>query len=175
VGDVIRYSRGLWIYPFLLRGRLPISVGSDVEFRSLRSLSLGQWVFIGGRASIGKSVTIGNSCYVGKNTFLDQNVIIEDRVSIARNCTIMTSTHRNDDPTRRSGKGEFVSEIVIGTGSWIGTGVMILPKVNRIGKFSIVGAGSVVTKDVPENTVVAGNPARVIRVLDPLTAPDDSR
>lgn len=55
------------------------------------------------------------------------------------------------------------SNLVIGTGSWIGRNVIILGKVKSIGKHVVVGAGSVITKDIPDYAVVAGNPARIIR------------
>ena len=111
----------------------------------------------------GTNITIGEHTYVNFNvTMLDVGPIrIGNNVLIAPNAQLYTATHDMDYQDRRSwqvyGKG-----ITIGDDVWIGGGAVICPGVT-IGARSIVGAGAVVTKDVPEDVVVAGNPARVIR------------
>jgi acetyltransferase-like isoleucine patch superfamily enzyme len=75
--------------------------------------------------------------------------------------------HPIDAQLRASGAADFeeqVGDIIIRDGAWLGTGVTVIGNVT-IGKGAIVGAGSVVTKDVPDNCIVAGNPAKVIRYL----------
>ncbi len=88
------------------------------------------------------------------------NVFIEDNVQIAMNVSLITNNH---DFYERSIL--TVKDIHIKKNAWIGAGATILPGVT-IGENAVVGAGSVVTHDVPSNTVVAGNPARIIKTLD---------
>ena len=88
------------------------------------------------------------------------NIFIEDNVQIAMNVSIITNNHDYYDRAVIT-----VKDVHIKRNAWIGAGATILPGVT-IGENAIVGAGSVVTHDVEPNTVVAGNPARVIRKLD---------
>ncbi len=88
------------------------------------------------------------------------NVIIEDNVNIAFNVSVVTNNHDFYDRPVLT-----VKNVHIKKGAWIGAGAIILPGVT-IGENAIVGAGSVVTKDVPNNTVWVGNPARQIKELD---------
>lgn len=106
---------------------------------------------------------------IGNNVFINSNLLamargsitIEDDVQIAGNVSLLSNNH---DPYERMILP--CKPILIQKGAWIGANVVILPGVS-VGKHSIVGAGSVVTKDVPDYVVVVGNPARVIRTLDP--------
>lgn len=93
-------------------------------------------------------------------------VTIGDRVAIADRVTLVVSSHPNFSRLRQI-TGEVHEPIEIGDDAWIGTCSVILPGV-RIGKGSVVGAGSIVTADVPENTIVVGNPARTLRVIIPV-------
>lgn len=88
-------------------------------------------------------------------------VYIDDRAEIAMNVTIITNNHDFYDRDILT-----IKDVHICRNVWIGAGAIILPGVT-IGENSIVGAGSIVTKDVPANTIVAGNPAKPIRKLDP--------
>lgn len=105
---------------------------------------------------------------IGKNVFINGNVLfmarggitIEDDVQIAANAQIISNNH---DPYERMVL--TCKPVLIRKGAWIGAGATILPGV-CVGKYAIVGAGSVVTKDVPDYAVVIGNPAMVIRTLD---------
>jgi acetyltransferase-like isoleucine patch superfamily enzyme len=112
--------------------------------------------------------TGGNEMRIGRNVFINQNctfydlggIDIADEVMIGPNVSIITSGHPLEPSQRRSvttGK-----PIVIERNVWIATGATIIGGVT-IGKNSVVAAGSVVTKDVPANTLAGGNPARVIR------------
>lgn len=100
----------------------------------------------------------------------DYRIIIGDRVSIAPNVTLISESLPNNSPHLASldyVRNKLVKDekIIIEDDVWIGASVTVLPGV-RVGKGAIIGAGSVVTKDVPAYTVVAGVPAKPIRSLD---------
>lgn len=111
----------------------------------------------------------GYNIDVGKNFYMNTNgvildcgkVTIGDYVMIGPNVTLCTAGHPLDAATRYT-YAEFAKPITIADKVWIGANVVVLPGVN-IGSGAVVGAGSVVTKDVPANTVVVGNPARVVK------------
>ncbi|MDN5357399.1 MAG: maltose O-acetyltransferase [Candidatus Methanomethylophilaceae archaeon] len=116
------------------------------------------------RCDVGFNIVLGRQVLINCNcTFLDSNhIIIGDFVMIGPNVTIITPDHSRD-PARRRAVGTVSKPVTIESDAWIGAGSIILPGV-KIGKASIVGAGSVVTRDVPPGTTVAGNPARPIGV-----------
>lgn len=108
--------------------------------------------------------SLGNYSDIGINCLLEGPVSIGDNVMMAPNCKFYTRNHIFADtgiPMNRQGLSD-PKPIIICDDVWIGTGSIILPGVT-IGKGSIVGAGSVVTKNVPAYSVVAGNPAKVIK------------
>ncbi|MGA9162569.1 MAG: sugar O-acetyltransferase [Actinomycetota bacterium] len=108
---------------------------------------------------------------VGARTFVNYGLValdvasiaIGDDVQIGPNVQLLTPTHPIDPDTRRA-KWEAAEPIAIGGNAWLGGGVIVLPGVT-IGENTVVGAGSIVTKDLPPNVVAAGNPARVVRSL----------
>lgn len=106
---------------------------------------------------VGKGVFINFGC-----TFLDRGGIsLKDNVFIGPNVQIITENHPEQPSVRRN---VYTKPVVIKRGAWIGASAVILPGVT-IGENAIVGAGAIVTKDVPDNTIVAGNPARIIREI----------
>lgn len=115
----------------------------------------------------------GYNIHVGKNFYANFDLVILDvcRVTIGHNCAIaprvciFTATHPLDAKTRISGL-EFGRPVTIGDNVWIGGQAVINPGVT-LGHNVVVGSGSVVTKSFPDNVVIAGNPARVIRTLTP--------
>lgn len=113
----------------------------------------------------GKNISVGENFYANMNcTILDVGrVTIGNNVMLAPNVNIFTATHPIDAKTRISGL-EYGLPITIGNCVWIGGNVTILPGVT-IGDNSVIGAGSVVTKDIPANVVAAGNPCRVIKQI----------
>ena len=111
----------------------------------------------------GRHIEIGDNSGIGVNAFLGGKITIGSDVMMGPDVVILTGTHRFDRldiPMNRQGFKEE-KPVAIGDDVWIGTRAIILPGVT-IGRGSVVGAGAVVTKDVPACTVVAGNPARVI-------------
>ena len=113
----------------------------------------------------------GSHIEVGKNFFANYNCTILDvaRVKIGDNCqmapnaAIYTAGHPIHPDTRNSGY-EYGIEVIIGDNVWIGGNAVICPGVH-IGNNVVIGAGSVVTKDIPDNVIVAGNPCRIIREI----------
>ena len=111
----------------------------------------------------------GNGLRIGRNVFINYNVTmldgavitIGDNVLIGPNCQLYTPQHPFEHVLRRKSV-ETAYPITIGEDTWLGGGVIICPGVT-IGKRCIIGAGSVVTHDIPDDCVAAGNPARVIR------------
>lgn len=118
------------------------------------------------RCDYGSHITIGSSCFANYGLVaLDvAPITIGDHVQMASNVQLLTPTHPIDPDLRRAG-WEAAEPIVIGNNVWLGGGVIVLPGVT-IGADTVVGAGSVVTRDLPAGVVAVGNPARVIRRVD---------
>lgn len=114
-------------------------------------------------------VDYGTRITIGPRTFINRGLTALDvaPITIGADCQIgphvqlLTPTHPIDPQPRRD-KLEAAQPIVIGDNVWLGGGVIVCPGVT-IGENSVIGAGSVVTKDVPANVVAVGNPARVVR------------
>jgi len=112
----------------------------------------------------GSEIEIGDNSDLGINCRIYGQVVIGNDVMMAPDVIIMTSNHnfdRLDTPMRNQGDAA-VRPVVIGNDVWIGTRVLILPGVH-IGNGSILAAGAVVTKNVPDFAIVGGNPARIIK------------
>lgn len=127
-------------------------------------------VFSPFRCSLGENISIGNNVMINSGcVFMDLGKIdIEDSVWIGPNCSIYTSGHAVNPQNRLKGMG-YAHNIKIEDNVWIGGNAVIAcgeKQGLRIGKNSIICAGSVVTRDVPENTMVSGNPAKIIRKLE---------
>ena len=113
----------------------------------------------------GYNIEIGENFYSNHNLIiLDGNkVTFGDNVFIAPNCSFYTAGHPLDYNTRNQGL-EYAKPIEVGNNVWIGGNVEVLPGV-KIGDNSVIGAGSVVTKDIPSNVVAVGNPCRIIKEI----------
>ena len=113
----------------------------------------------------GFNISIGKNFYTNHNvTILDgAKVTFGDNVFIAPNCVLSTAGHAIDSEQRSRGL-EIALPITVGDNVWIGTNVSVLPGVT-IGNNTIIGAGSVVNKNIPEGVIAAGNPCKVIRKI----------
>jgi maltose O-acetyltransferase len=119
------------------------------------------------RCDYGYNISIGERTFINYDcVILDCNrVVIGNDVQIAPRVQIYTATHPIDAVARRAGP-EYALPISIGDGAWLGGGVILCPGVS-IGANTVVGAGSVVTRDLPSDVVAAGNPCRVLRICGP--------
>ena len=124
----------------------------------------GKNINIGRRAKIHKNTSIGDNSGIGCGCEIDNQVTIGNNVMMGPNVLIYTRNHKISDteiPMRKQGMDEL-KPVVIEDDVWIGARVCILPGVT-IGKGSILGACTVVAKDIPPYSVVVGNPGRVIK------------
>jgi maltose O-acetyltransferase len=115
----------------------------------------------------GYNITIGARCFANFGLMaLDvARITIGDDVQIGPNVQLLTPTHPVEPEPRRA-KWEAAEPITIGDNVWLGGGVIVLPGVS-IGENTVVGAGSVVVRDLPPGVLAVGNPARIVRRLDP--------
>lgn len=120
-------------------------------------------VFTPFHTNFGKFITIGKNVFINHGcSFLDLGgITIEDDVLIGPNVQLITENHPINPAERKS---LVLASILIKKNAWIGAGAIILPGVT-VGENSVVAAGAVVTKDVPDNTVVAGVPAKIVKDL----------
>ncbi|KAL5115372.1 hypothetical protein ACEQ8H_006748 [Pleosporales sp. CAS-2024a] len=135
------------------------------------------WIEAPVHMDYGYNVKIGQGVFINfHSVWLDTCLItVGDRTLVGPNVSFYSATHPLDPALRDGTRGpELGKEIHVEQDCWIGGNVVILPGVT-VGRGSTVGAGSVVTKDVPEFTVVAGNPARVIRKMETAMAHEPRR
>lgn len=147
-----------------------VKVGQGVRifnFVNAYDCSIGDNTKIGAFVEIQKNAFIGKNCKISSHTFICEGVHIEDNVFIGHNVTFINDKYprsTNPDGSLQTEADWKVEETHIKKGASIGSSTTILSGIT-IGENSITGAGSVITKDVPANSIVAGNPAKVIRYL----------
>ena len=147
-----------------------VKLGKDVRlarFINLYGCEIGDETKIGAFVEIQKNASVGRRCKISSHTFICEGVRIEDHVFVGHGVTFINDTY----PRATTPSGDLqtqsdwrVERTVVRNGASIGSGSTILSNV-VIGEHAIVGAGSVVTRDVPARTIVAGNPARVLRSI----------
>src|SRR5207237_518763 len=151
-----------------------VKLGRDVSiynFVNLYGCEIGDGSRIGSFVEIQKGVRVGRNCKISSHTFICEGVTIEDEVFVGHNVSFI-----NDLYPRATAEGGRVQTdrdwrvipTLVRQGAAIGTGAVLLGGIT-IGQGAVVGAGSVVTRDVPAGSVVAGNPARVLRMVEPGT------
>jgi acetyltransferase-like isoleucine patch superfamily enzyme len=148
-----------------------VKLGKNVKlsrFINLYGCNIGDETKIGAFVEIQKNASVGKRCKISSHTFICEGVTIHDQVFVGHGVTFINDPY----PRATTEAGELQTEsdwvvqpTVVEEGASIGSGSTILSNI-RIGAHAIVGAGSVVTRDVPPRTIVAGNPARVLRSVD---------
>jgi acetyltransferase-like isoleucine patch superfamily enzyme len=145
-----------------------VKLGKDLKlskFINLYGCEIGDETTIGAFVEIQKNATVGRRCKISSHTFICEGVTIEDHVFIGHGVTFVNDPYpRATTQTGeiQTGKDWKVETTLVRKGASIGSGATILSNV-VIGEHAIVGAGSVVTREVPARGIVAGNPARLLR------------
>jgi acetyltransferase-like isoleucine patch superfamily enzyme len=145
-----------------------VQLGKDVkifDFVNLYGCSIDDNSKIGAFVEIQKNVNIGKNCKISSHTFICEGVKIDDNVFVGHNVTFINDKYpraTNTDGSLQTEADWNVVETTIKKGASIGSSATIMCGIT-IGENAIVGAGSVVTRDVPANAVVAGVPARLIK------------
>ena len=149
-----------------------VKLGRGVQlskFINLYGCEIGEETKIGAFVEVQKKAVIGKRCKISSHTFICEGVTVEDNVFIGHGVTFVNdsypraTTESGSLQTERDWKAE---PTLVKKGASIGSGSTLLSNV-IVGENAIVGAGSTVTKDVPANSIVAGNPARVLRMIEP--------
>lgn len=148
-----------------------VKLGKDVKlgkFINLYGCEIGDESKIGAFVEIQKNASVGRRCKISSHTFICEGVTIEDQVFVGHNVAFVNDSF----PRATSATGDLqtaedwvVEKTLVKKGASIGSGATILANVT-IGERAIVGAGSVVTRDVPPDVIVVGNPARILRRID---------
>ncbi len=147
-----------------------VKLGKDVkifDFVNLYGCSIGDNSKIGTFVEIQKNASIGKNCKISSHTFICEGVHIGDNVFVGHNVTFINDKYprsANPDGSMQTESDWVVIETHVKKGASIGSSSTILCGIT-IGENAVVGAGAVVTKDVPPNTIVAGIPARVIKKI----------
>lgn len=137
------------------------------DFVNLYGCDIGDYTKIGTFVEVQKGAKIGKNCKISSHTFICEGVTVEDNVFVGHNVTFINDAF----PRATTENGKLKSEqhwecipTLVRGGASIGSGATLLCGIT-VGENAIVGAGAVVTKDVPANTIVVGNPARVLREI----------
>ena len=147
-----------------------VKLGKNVKlskFINLYGCEIGDETKIGAFVEIQKNASVGRRCKISSHTFVCEGVTIEDNVFVGHGVTFVNDSYPRataPDGGLQTESDWKVEKTVVKRGASIGSGATILSKLT-IGENAIVGAGSVVTRDVPRNAIVVGNPARVVRLI----------
>ena len=151
-----------------------VKLGQNVKlskFINLYGCEIGDESKIGAFVEIQKNASVGKRCKISSHTFICEGVTVEDNVFIGHGVMFINDSY----PRATAADGNLqteadwkVEQTIVKKGASIGSGATILSNIS-IGENAIVGAGSVVTKDVPPGSIVVGNPAKVLRYIDKIT------
>jgi acetyltransferase-like isoleucine patch superfamily enzyme len=148
-----------------------VKLGPNVSlanFVNLYGCEVGEATKIGAFVEVQKNASIGKFCKISSHTFICEGVMVEDYVFVGHGVVFINDSYpraANPDGTLQTEKDWKVEPTVVRRRASIGSGATILANVT-IGENAIVGAGSVVTKSVPANAIVAGNPAKILRMIE---------
>ncbi|ABL00473.1 acyltransferase [Pelobacter propionicus] len=149
-----------------------VRLGKNVslsKFINLYGCEIGDNTKVGAFVEIQKNARIGSNCKISSHTFICDGVVIEDNVFVGHNVTFINDLlprATTDGGTLQTEADWVCEKTIIKRGASIGSSATLLCGIT-VGENAIVGAGSVVTRDVPPNTIVAGNPARIKRCIAP--------
>jgi acetyltransferase-like isoleucine patch superfamily enzyme len=149
-----------------------VKLGQSVKlskFINLYGCEIGDETKIGAFVEIQKNAVVGRRCKISSHTFICEGVTIEDNVFVGHSVTFINDSYprsTNEDGELQTESDWKVERTLVKRGASIGSGSTILSNV-VIGENAIVGAGSMVTRDVPANTIVVGNPAKILRTIGP--------
>ncbi len=154
-----------------------VHLGSNVflsKFVNLYGCVIGENTKIGAFVEIQKNSRVGRNCKISSHTFICEGVVIEDDVFIGHNVTFINDLYpraTNPDGTPQTQDDWKCIPTLVKKGACVGSGATLLCGIT-VHENAVIGAGSVVTRDVPPSVIVAGNPARVLReiTLDPVDA-----
>src|SRR5262249_15907790 len=135
---------------------------------NLYGCEIGDGTKIGAFVEVQKNASVGRNCKISSHSFICEGVTIEDHVFIGHNVTFINDTYpraTNEDGGLQTEADWKVERTRVKRGASIGSGATILPNLT-IGENAMLGAGSVVTRDVPDHAIVAGNPARILRFVE---------
>lgn len=152
IGPAVKLGKGVTIYQFV----------------NLYGCEIGDETKIGAFVEIGEGAKIGRKCKISSHSYICGGVEIEDEVFIGHGVTFINDRFprsTNIDGRLKRKKDFKIEKTLVKKGASIGSGATIMCGVT-IGKKAMIGAGSVVLKDVPEKAIVAGVPAKVLRILD---------
>lgn len=138
------------------------------KFINLYGCEVGDNTKIGAFVEIQKNAKVGRNCKISSHTFVCEGVTIEDEVFVGHGVTFINDTYPRATTSGGALQTEqdwHVERTIVRRGASIGSGATILSNI-VIGEKALIGAGSVVTKDVPAGAIVAGNPAKVIRLMN---------
>lgn len=166
-GDILEEQRSYneLLYDLNLLRPNQIKEQEGILKQLLASYGEGSFIQLPLHANWGCHTHIGKNCYANFNLTLvdDAPIYIGDDVMFGPNVTLSAGTHPID-PEARKKHLQYNKSIIIGNNVWIGANVVVMPGVN-IGENSVIGAGSVITRDIPANVVAVGSPCRVLREI----------
>lgn len=147
-----------------------VKLGKDVKifrFVNMYGCTIDDGTKVGSFVEIQKNATVGKNCKISSHTFVCEGVHIADNVFVGHGVTFVNDMYpraTNEDGSMQNDEDWSLVETFVKKGASIGSGSTILGGIT-IGENAIIGAGATVTKDVPANTIVAGNPAKVVRKI----------